>query len=421
MWERLRALVGERRTAAVAAAALVLLVVVVGLSSALGGGDDGEVTAPRSPSTTEAQADAPPTSEPEEDGPLASARAIQAAVERAEPGEDLVIVSGTYELSLDIDGVSGTADEPIRLRAEPGGEVEIVAKGEPYALYVHNAAHWVIGSDDARLTFDGDGEAHATVGLGLYSGSVAETSNDDPGPAEHITLQNLDVVDAGQALLRIAHGSTAIDVVDSRLAGSGRRRAEFGEGIYIGSAAGEDLVDDVQIRDVRISDVRAEAIDVKGGSDGIFVRGVEITDVVLRSDDTNNKCAIAQRSDGLLSVADTVISGVTSGEDVEVSRNEPCGIYVDGPVSIERTTITDTEREAVWVNNSDPGIDVRIVDMEFSANGGEPSGVTHSGEPVEWTVRLVDTEHLAPAVAGPNVERAPEEASAVTTTAADGA
>jgi hypothetical protein len=409
----------QGRLVAGAGAFVVLLAVFAVLIGALGGGDGDTPTT--SPPTS--QGDGPPDPDgPDEPGPLDSADEIQAAVERAEPGDDLVIASGTYRLSLDINGVSGTADQPIRFRAEPGGEVTIINADEGrYALFLRNADHWEIGSTDGRLIFDGDDVAHATVGLGLYSGSIAETSNEDPGPTRGIVLRNVDIVGAGQGLLRIGHNSADIEVVDSRLSGSGRRRAEFGEGIYIGSAAGEDVTRDVRITDVAISDVRAEAIDVKPGTDDILVQGVEITDVVLRSDDTYNKCAISQRSQGSLRVLDTTIRDVRAPDDVDITRNEPCGIYVDGPISIEGASIERTQREAVWVNNTAPDIDVRVVHSEFRDNGGEPSGISHSGHAVEWTVRANELEGLSPSVAGPNVEvTPPPDPSEGTTTTASG-
>ena len=344
-------------------------------------------------------------------GPYDSAESIQEAVASARPGDDLVLTAGTYELALDIEGVSGEAGRPIRLRAEPGAEVRIVGEPETYALYMHDAAHWEIGSDDGALIFDGNGRTNATVGLGIYSGSAERSSNPDPAPVHDVTLRNVRIVDSGMTLVRIGLSSTDVRILDSHLSGSGNRRADFGEGIYIGSAAGEDRPDGIEVRNVVVEDVRAEAVDVKDGTRSVVLEGVTLRQVRLESTETNNKCAIAHRGSEPLVVRDTVIHDVRTGDDVEVELNVPCGIYVVGPIRVVRTEIRATEAEAVWVNNDEQDAEVSITDSTFVDNGGNPDGIKHeSSLDVAWNLsgnRLGAVSATVPVEASPSVTVAP--------------
>lgn len=347
----------------------------------------------------EPESEAPPPSEPAVR--LDSPEAIERAVAEAKPGDDLVVAGGTYRMSLDINRVSGTADKPIRIRAEPGSTVSIVTDDGTYALFLRNAAYWEIGSDDGRLEFDGDQTALATVGIGVYSGTAAETSNDEAGPAENITLRNVGIRRSGQELLRIGHGSRDIDVIDSDLTGSGFRRSEYGEGVYLGSSTADDDVRWIRLDDVRISGLTAEAIDIKPGVDHVHLSDIHISDIVLSSRDVLNKCAIAHRSSGQLTINDSVVEDVRRDSDVSAESNEPCGIYTVGPVRIERTLIQETTREALWVNNEEPGIEVVIIDSEFRANGGNPDGINHSGAEAAWVITGSEVGTVSSSVPNP--------------------
>lgn len=396
----------KRLVIAGAACAVLLALAVVAATLLRGSGDDARPVRPpmsspapgRPAPSVQPETGPPEEALPEAAGPLDSAQAIQRAITRARPGDDLVIAGGTYRTSLDINRVNGTAEDPIRLRAEPGSTVRIIRGEDPYALFARNAAHWEIGSDDGRLEFDGDETAFATVGIGLYSGTSENTSNVDPGPAENITLRNVGITRSGQELLRIGHGSRDIDVVDSDLSGSGLRRSEYGEAVYLGSARGDDDVRWVRLRDVRIHDLTAEAVDVKPGVDHVELSGVHIFDIELSSTDVLNKCAIAHRSTGQLSVVDSHVQDVRRASGVSARSNEPCGIYTVGPVRIEGTVIEDTGTAALWVNNDESGVEVTVLDSEFRSNGGDTDGIVHSGAEAVWTISGSDVGSVSPSI-----------------------
>ncbi len=323
-------------------------------------------------------------------GLVSTAEELQSAVDAAQPGDTITIAGGSYEMALDVHGVDGTFDQPVVVRAEAGSRVTISAPiGADYALFVHSSSHIVIGSGDADLEFVGsDGMRGPTVAVGLVTGTAERSATDDRGPVHHLTMVGLDIRNGGFQLLRIGQHSSRIALVDSLLSSAGLTEPDFGEGVYLGSATGEDLTREIVLRDVVIEETTAEAIDIKGGVENIVIDGLETRAIVLSSLETNTKCAIAHRGGrGGLELRNSTISGVQRAPGVDPDVNEPCGVYTTSGLSISDTRISGNEGPGLWVNSGDElAWRIRITGSDLTGNNPEESPIRNGGEEVVFDI-----------------------------------
>jgi hypothetical protein len=238
------------------------------LAAACGGGRPAAPAAARAgsptPSPVETAASVPAASLPAAGCPasgpaVAGAAQLAAALKAAAPGTAILLAPGTYAGHF-VASTSGTADAPISLCGSrdailDGGDVRT-----GYALHLDGASWW-------RL-----------VGFTVQGGQKGVVTDH----ASHVLVSGLFVHGVGDEgiHLRSASSDDTIDGVVVR--DTGRLRARFGEGIYVGSAhsnwcqysaCGPDTSDRDVIENSDVSQTTAENIDVKEGTTGGTISG----------------------------------------------------------------------------------------------------------------------------------------------------
>lgn len=197
----------------------------------------------------------PPDSTPV--GP--SAGELNTALAQAQPGDTLALAEATYVGNFEIT-VSGTADEPITLCGSAATVINGGTLDSDYALHLQSADHWLL---------QGFTVTNASKGIVLDDSS-------------HNVLTSLSVSRIGEEGIHFRTGSSDNVLENSRVSDTGLVTAEFGEGVYIGSAESNwcrysacdpDTSDRNIIRDSTILNTTAEAIDVKEGTTAGEIRG----------------------------------------------------------------------------------------------------------------------------------------------------
>ena len=204
----------------------------------------------------------------------------QRAVELAKPGDRVRLAEGTYG-PLQFDRLRGTADAPI-----------VIAPSDDAPDRPADEHHSV------RLT---SGRLNSGTGLLLTRCEHVvvrglEITNSQKGTSlsscQHCRIEDNFVHQLGQEAIHVGRGTTNsgddqfvgpashhVQVLRNRVAATGRVTAIYGEGIYIGTGAilGDDS-HDILIEDNVLSDISAEAIELKPGTTRLTVRGNQISD-----------------------------------------------------------------------------------------------------------------------------------------------
>lgn len=185
------------------------------------------------------------------------------ALAQVEPGDTLSLSETTYIGNFEIT-VSGTADAPIVLCGSGASILDGGTRDNGYALHLSSADHW-------HLT--GFTVTNAAKGIVLDASS-------------HNILSGLEVSQLGEEGIHFRADSSDNVLESSRVFATGLVHAEFGEGVYVGSAESNwcryaacepDTSDRNIIRDNTIDDTTAEAIDVKEGTTAGEIRGNTIS------------------------------------------------------------------------------------------------------------------------------------------------
>lgn len=183
---------------------------------------------------------------------VATARDLQDALDGAEPGASILLRPGTYPGNFTAT-TSGTPDEPIRLCGSPDAVLDGGRVDGGYVLHLDRVAHWQLAGFSIR-----NGQK------GLMADGVTQT-----------TIENLTVSDIGDEAVHLRAHSTDNLISGNVIRDTGKRRAQFGEGIYIGTAESNwcDITDCEPDRSDRnvivgntISGTTAESVDVKEGT-----------------------------------------------------------------------------------------------------------------------------------------------------------
>ncbi|GGK17825.1 hypothetical protein GCM10010124_07990 [Pilimelia terevasa] len=231
-----------------AGAAVVVLAGTAGVA-AVRGGTPGASPAPVAATPT---ADPPGAACPAPTRTARDAGDLQTAVDAARPGDSVRLADGVHPGRLVV-RVSGTAAAPIHICGGPAAVLDGSGTGSGYVVHLDGAAH-------VRLV-------GLTVRNGL-KGVVADRTR-------FAQLRALTVERTGDEGIRLREFSTDNLVVDSVVRATGLRHPEFGEGVYIGSAQTQwcavsgcapDASDRNVVRDNRIAQTAAEAVDVKEGT-----------------------------------------------------------------------------------------------------------------------------------------------------------
>jgi hypothetical protein len=194
--------------------------------------------------------------------------ALTAALARAIPGQTIHLADGDYTGRLrvgDYTGAfavtrSGTATVPITLVGGRGAVLDGGGTGGHYGLYVSHASWW---------RFRGFTVADASKGVVSDGGS-------------HDVYDRLEIREIGAEGLHLRAFSRDNLVTGVQVHATGQKQAQFGEGVYVGSANSNwptysggrpDTSDGNRIVASTIWDTGAENIDIKEGTTGGTVQG----------------------------------------------------------------------------------------------------------------------------------------------------
>lgn len=214
-----------------------------------------------------------PVSCPDATVEVDDAAALQAALDDAGPGTSIALADGTYEGDFVATG-SGTADQPVFLCGSSdavldGGDVE----EDGYTFHLDGAEHW-------RL-----------VGFSVTGGQKGVMADGTVGSV----IQGLTVSGIGDEAIHLRRHSTDNLVLDNTISDTGLREADYGEGVYLGSAVSNwctytacepDRSDRNVVKDNDISGTTSEPIDVKEGTTGGVLVGNVIDGSAMTESDT---------------------------------------------------------------------------------------------------------------------------------------
>ncbi|RKS67963.1 parallel beta helix pectate lyase-like protein [Motilibacter peucedani] len=199
---------------------------------------------------------------------VATSAQLVAALAHARPGDVVSLADGTYDTHRGFTASrNGTAREPITLKGSRRAVVTGGGVSGHYGLWI-TGDHWrVVGLTVAR----------ADKGI-VLDGSVGTV------------IDSVDVHDVGAEGIHFRSSSSDGVVRRSTVRRTGRVKAQFGEGVYVGSAHtnwrskhkgvrfgehgghGPDRSDRVVVERNAFSDTTAEAVDVKEGTTGGVIR-----------------------------------------------------------------------------------------------------------------------------------------------------
>ncbi|WP_230010393.1 right-handed parallel beta-helix repeat-containing protein, partial [Microbacterium sp. Bi128] len=204
---------------------------------------------------------------------VATARDLQEALDDATPGASILLRPGVYPGNFTAK-TSGTADAPIRLCGSPDAVLDGGRVDDGYVLHLDGVAHWSVAGFGIR-----NGQK------GIMADGVTDT-----------TIENLTVSDIGDEAVHLRAHSSDNMVSDNVIRDTGKRRAKFGEGVYVGTAESNwcDITDCEPDRSDRnvivgnsISGTTAESVDVKEGTTGGRVEG-NVFDGAQLADDADS-------------------------------------------------------------------------------------------------------------------------------------
>lgn len=182
---------------------------------------------------------------------------LTAALARARPGDSVRLTDGVYEGRF-VAARPATADRPIFLCGSAAAVIDAGGINGGYALYLDGASHWRV------------------VGFTVRNGQKGVMADRVTG----VVIQGLTVERIGDEGIHLRNFSSDNVVRDNTVRDTGRRRAEYGEGIYIGTAKSNwctisgcrpDRSDRNVVRGNDVSATTAECVDIKEGTTGGLV------------------------------------------------------------------------------------------------------------------------------------------------------
>jgi parallel beta helix pectate lyase-like protein len=193
---------------------------------------------------------------------------LKTAIQNALPGDTITMADGTYASSMLVGNYTGsfamTADgtesNPITLKGSRNAIIDGNGTGGRYGLYLYGADFW---------NLDGFTVNNASKGIVLDGSS-------------HVFLNNMKVSNVGQEAVHFRAFSRYNVIRDSEITGTGKKSAQYGEGVYIGSANSNwgtytggqpDTSDRNIVINNTFTNFTAEGIDLKEGSTGGYVAG----------------------------------------------------------------------------------------------------------------------------------------------------
>jgi len=186
---------------------------------------------------------------------------LKAALVDAKPGDDIVMADGVYAGKFVIEATAaGTAAKSIVLRGSRNAVLDAGSIQTGYVLYLQGS-YW---------NLKGFTLTNGLKGL-MIDGS------------QHSVIDGLKIFSIGEEALHLRKFSSNNTVQNCEISGTGLKTADYGEGIYIGSAKNNwstytnsdpDKCDSNKILSNTIGpNIAAECIDVKEGTTAGIIRG----------------------------------------------------------------------------------------------------------------------------------------------------
>ncbi|MEU6200582.1 right-handed parallel beta-helix repeat-containing protein [Streptomyces sp. NPDC047061] len=185
---------------------------------------------------------------------VSDAKSLKDALDQAQPGDVIKMADGVYSDRFTA-ATPGTADRPIFLCGGPGAVIDAGDVDGGYAFHLDGASHWRLIGFTVR-------NAQKGVMADQVQGTV---------------IQGLTVENIGDEGIHLRDFSSGNVVEGNTVRATGKRKEQFGEGIYVGSAESNwctvtdckpDKSDDNVIRGNHVSDTTAESVDIKEGTTG---------------------------------------------------------------------------------------------------------------------------------------------------------
>lgn len=288
---------------------------------------------------------------------------------------------------------TGSAERPFRelqqaVDASTGPTLILVGSGNYEAVHIDKRSDLEIQGAGRPVIRDGAYDRRA--GLRVVSSSRVEITGLDVRQSlvgvlveasSGITLRDLAVSDIGQEGIHVRHGSSAVLIADSSIAGTGRRPgaddrfpySKYGEGIYIGTGTGDpDFTRDVVIRNNEIRETSAEAVDIKPRTSDIVVEWNDIHDI-----ETNTSGAVVvgigplEYGDPSVIIRHNLIWNISTSSPYSDGN----AITVSAPATISSNVIIATEHFGILTDgNFGTSRDVEIVGNVIMDTGRDPIG-----------------------------------------------
>lgn len=194
---------------------------------------------------------------------------IRNAMASAQPGDEIIVASGTYTMTNKIDGAfgrnsylyastNGTQNNPITLRGADPANPPII-RGIDYL-------------DGYLMSVDGDFWIFRDMEFRTGSKGIMLDN------ANHVQIMDVTVHDVGDEAIHFRDGSSNNLVDGCTIFNTGNRVAGFGEGIYVGSDRGQHdqynpSCDNNTIQNSVIGpNIAAEGADIKEGTENTIIR-----------------------------------------------------------------------------------------------------------------------------------------------------
>ena len=264
---------------------------------------------------------------------------------------------GTYG-AIRINGVHGTANEPIRIVGSEGTQFRSTSYSREAGILIRDSTNIEIVGVEVR---------HALWGVYMVN-------------SHGISLLNNDIRDIGQEIIRIKDGSSNVLVEGNSLADSGRRTDDprghaNGEGVYIGTGTPSNIdhVSNVTVRNNTITRLNDEAVDIKIPSTNVLVEGNTISNIHTQ---TTGAVVVHLNSrasgDPQLRIIGNTIRDVTRSTPY---RDGNC-IVAMATVLIQNNTIQNCQHRGVFIQGSTGT--ATIIGNTFS-NTGELGPIVNDG------------------------------------------
>jgi hypothetical protein len=206
---------------------------------------------------------------------------LTAAVADAQPGDTINLADGNYTGSLRVGNYtgsftlvrSGTASAPITLTGSRSAVIDGDGTGGHYGLYIVGANYWNV---------TGITVTNASKGI------VLDGSN-------HVTFDNIRAYNIGSEALHFRAFSSDNVVKNSLIEQTGVKQAQYGEGVYIGSANSNwstysggqpDASNRNRVLNNVIRNTGAESIDIKEGTVEGVVDGNQFDGVGMQGENS---------------------------------------------------------------------------------------------------------------------------------------